>query len=83
MLYEVITVNDSQRYVVSPFEASPLYGDRHTYIYLTAVRDPMNGRTVGGIGIVFDSQPQFAAMLADALPRDDDGEAEAERGVGP
>ena len=29
---------------------------------------------MGGIGIVFDSEPQFSAMLEDALPRDDEGE---------
>ncbi|MGD0961230.1 MAG: hypothetical protein ABSB19_15595, partial [Methylomonas sp.] len=28
---------------------------------------------LGGIGIVFDSEPQFKAMLADVLPRDTDG----------
>jgi len=29
---------------------------------------------LGGIGIVFDSAPQFDAMLNDALPRDEKGE---------
>ncbi|MET0068315.1 MAG: cache domain-containing protein [Candidatus Thiodiazotropha sp.] len=69
-----LEVRESQRYVVSPFNTSELYGDRHTYIYLTAVRDLNTGQGIGGIGIVFDSEPQFNAMLEDALPRDDNGE---------
>ncbi|MET0090955.1 MAG: cache domain-containing protein [Candidatus Thiodiazotropha sp.] len=69
-----LEVRESQRYVVSPFNRTDLYDGRHTYIYLTAVRDLKTGQGIGGIGIVFDSEPQFAAMLDDALPRDDNGE---------
>ncbi len=69
-----LEVRESQRYVVSPFNRTDLYAGRHTYIYLTAVRDLKSAQSIGGIGIVFDSEPQFAAMLDDALPRDDNGE---------
>ena len=65
----------AQRYTVSEFSATPLYGGRHTYIYSTALCAPGSDAVVGGIGIVFDAKPQFAAMLQDALPRSAAGEA--------
>ncbi len=76
----VLALDDSQGYAVSPFLASPHYGGRHTYIYGAAIRSmgsPDNSRVVGGVGIVFDSEPQFAAMLKDALPRDESGQVQA------
>ncbi|MDD2337726.1 MAG: chemotaxis protein CheW [Geobacteraceae bacterium] len=67
---KIFQLNTTQQYHVSPFEASWLYNDRHTYIYNAAIRDPQNpGKVVGGIGIVFDSEPEFEAMLLDSLPR--------------
>lgn len=55
---------DSQRYFVSPFEETPLYGNRPTYIYHASV---VNGKeNIGGIGIVFDSEPEFRAILQDS-----------------
>lgn len=68
-----LAVSDAQQYVVSPFAPSPLYADRHTYVYATAVRAAGGAQAVGGIAIVFDAEAQFAAMLADTLPRDDSG----------
>lgn len=73
----VLAQGDSQGYAVSSFGATSLYGQRHTYIYGAAVRNPEDSAVVGGVGIVFDSAPQFAAMLQDALPRDEKGEAVA------
>lgn len=70
---DALNISDSQSYIVSPFEATSLYNDRHTYIYITAVRSLSGNGSVGGIGIVFDSEPQFSAMLEDALPRGNDG----------
>ncbi|MDT4329689.1 cache domain-containing protein [Methylomonas sp. MV1] len=65
---------DSQSYRVSPFARSALYAQRPTYIYNAAITDLADTtRVVGGIGIVFDSEPQFAAMLSDVLPRDEQG----------
>lgn len=66
-----LEIADSQRYTVTPFQPTPLYNQRPTYIYLTGIRAPTQQRVVGGIGIVFDSEPQFQAMLHDALPRDE------------
>ncbi|TNE82533.1 MAG: chemotaxis protein CheW, partial [Gammaproteobacteria bacterium] len=63
---------DTQSYCVSDFAPTPLYTNLPTYIYSAAIRDD-NGRPAGGIAIVFDSAPQFAAMLEDALPRAEDG----------
>jgi len=75
---ETLQLTESQHYRVSPFEATDLYAQngrpRHTYIYNAAISSlEGDGDVVGGIGIVFDSEPQFAAMLGDALPRDSQG----------
>jgi chemotaxis signal transduction protein len=72
---ETLSLDDSQCYSVSPFSATPLYAGRHTYVYGAAITDIGNeSRCVGGIGIVFDSEPQFREMLLDSLPRSDKGE---------
>jgi hypothetical protein len=75
---ETLSLNDSQRYRVSDFEATDLYADngreRPTYIYNAAITSLTRpGAVLGGIGIVFDSEPQFLSMLLDALPRDGAG----------
>lgn len=75
-MQRVLELGDSQRYVVSDFVATRFYNQRHTYIYGAAIHDPHNRSVVGGIGIVFDSEPQFAAMLRDAIPKDDHAEPE-------
>jgi chemotaxis signal transduction protein len=69
----ILALRDPQDYVVSEFAPSPLYDGRPTYIYGAAIPSARNGRTVGGVAIVFDAEPQFAAMLKDALPRDSEG----------
>lgn len=60
----------TQEYVVSAFEATPLYDHRPTYIYAAPIRHLDGNSIVGGIAIVFDSAPQFQAMLQDVVPRD-------------
>jgi chemotaxis signal transduction protein len=68
VLEQVLALASEQDYVVTPFEASALYGGRPTWIYHAAVRDPYDARkVVGGIGIVFDCERELAAMLAGAL----------------
>lgn len=68
-LQRVLQLRTTQQYCVSPFEPTWLYGDQPSYVYHAAVRHPEHANVVvGGIGIVFDSAPQFSAMLADALP---------------
>ncbi|MET0535554.1 MAG: chemotaxis protein CheW [Steroidobacter sp.] len=68
-----LELRDSQQFAVSAFAPSDLYGEQHTLIYSAAVRNESR-RVVGGIAIVFDSTPQFKAMLRDALPRNESGD---------
>jgi chemotaxis signal transduction protein len=69
----ILALRGDQAYAVSSFDATPLYGGRSTYIYGAAIQDPKRHGVTGGIAIVFDGAPQFAAMLTDALPHDDAG----------
>ena len=72
---ETLALGNSESYCVSAFEPSDLYADRHTYIYCAAICAlEARGRVVGGIAIVFDSAPQFPAMLSESLPRAENGE---------
>lgn len=68
-----LEIQNTQQYTVSDFVASPLYGGRHSYIYMTSVQAPGSGAAVGGIAIVFDAEPQFRAILEDTLPKESDG----------
>ena len=65
-------LRDDQGWARSDFEPTPFYRDRDTYVYAAAVQGEAGG-VAGGVAIVFDGTPQFAAMLHDALPRDDGG----------
>lgn len=67
-LAAVRALRNEQQYYVTPFVPTPLYGNRPTYVYHAAIRDP-NSETVvvGGIGIVFDAEPEFSAMLRGAF----------------
>lgn len=70
-----LSLRSGQHYAVSAFEPTPLYDGAPTLIYTAAVHGPVGGRALGGIAIVFDSTPQFAAILTDSLPTDEDGTA--------
>ncbi len=65
----------AQHYAVSDFVVTPLYNNLASYIYVAAIRSMDNTEVLGGVAIVFDSAPQFKAMLQDVLPRDAQGEA--------
>lgn len=67
---ETLDLKTTQEYVVSTFEPSPYYNNRSTYIYNACIRN-FNEENVGGIGIVFDAESQFEAMLHDTLPKDE------------
>ncbi|MFL6603107.1 MAG: chemotaxis protein CheW [Steroidobacteraceae bacterium] len=73
---DTLALSGTQAYSVSQFRPSPLYGGRPTLIFAAAVRSA-EGRCVGGIAVVFDTAPQLAAMLQDAIPKDEGGEAQA------
>ncbi|MBW8189653.1 cache domain-containing protein [Neiella marina] len=71
---QALKIKDSQQYSVSNFVSSPYYNDKPTYIYNASITDLNNSeRVLGGIGIVFDSEPQFKDMLTDTLPRNERG----------
>jgi chemotaxis signal transduction protein len=60
-----------EKYFVTPFEKTDLYDDRFTYIYGASITDFNNhNKTVGGIGIVFDSEYQFQTILKESLNSD-------------
>ncbi len=64
--------HNPEKYFVSAYDATELYDNRHTYIYGASITDSSNPqRTVGGIGIVFDSEFQFQSMLYDAIDNDE------------
>jgi chemotaxis signal transduction protein len=67
-----LALRDPQAFAVSAFAPSELYRNEPTLIFGAAL-GVTTGRAVGGIGIIFDSKPQLAAMLNDALPRSASG----------
>jgi chemotaxis signal transduction protein len=73
---DTLALSGTQAYSVSQFRPSPLYGGRPTLIFAAAVRSA-EGRCAGGIAVVFDTAPQLAAMLQDAIPKDERGQAQA------
>ncbi len=66
---KTLSLKDSSKYSVSPFEKTFLYSNNHTYIYGAAINKIESSQVIGGIGIVFDSTSQFQDMLKDALPQ--------------
>lgn len=68
---KTLSNQNTQNYFVSPFEKSSFYNDMPTYIYSATIR--YNGKTLGGIGIVFDAFPQFNAMLEDSFSSSKNG----------
>ena len=59
---------------VSKFEKTPLYDNQSTYIYCSAIRSFKDENIInGGIAVIFDSTPQFKAMLDETLPIDVEG----------
>ncbi len=63
---ECLALRDPMRYAVSTFVPSDLYGGAGTYVYAAPIL--VEGRAVGGVGLVFDSTSQFESMLRAALP---------------
>jgi len=62
-LAQVLSLRTEQQYYVSSFVANALYDNAPTYVYHAAIRAPDSDKVVGGIGVVFDSAPEFLAML--------------------
>jgi hypothetical protein len=59
----------SQEYFVSEFAQSPFYGAKPTYIYYASI--VKEKKVVGGIGIVFDAEVEFKAILDDCVSEDE------------
>jgi chemotaxis signal transduction protein len=69
----ILANHKESNYFVSPFEKTDLYDNKYTYIYGASITDTEGGtNTVGGIGIVFDSEFQFNAMLKDNMQEKED-----------
>jgi chemotaxis signal transduction protein len=62
---KTILKNSSSVYIVSDFEKTPYYNNQNSYIYNAPITN--KNKVVGGIGIVFDSKPQFYDILNDAI----------------
>ncbi len=63
---QCLAVRDAMGYAVSAFESSALYCGKETYIFSAPILS--GNQVMGGVGVVFDSAPQFAAMLEAVLP---------------
>ena len=75
-LAQVHALRSDQDYCVTPFASTVLYGDRPTYVYHAAIRHPSDDTVVvGGIGIVFDAETEFLAMLRGGLGNKSDANA--------
>ena len=71
---KTLNLKDTSKYCVSKFEKTPLYDNQSTYIYCSAIRSFKDENIInGGIAVIFDSTPQFNAMLDESLPRDIEG----------
>ena len=69
-----LNITDSSNYCVSDFEKSNLYNAKHTYIYNAPILSLKEEQKVlGGIGIVFDSEMEFEAMINESLTKQEDG----------
>lgn len=67
---KTLQIKDSSKYCVSDFEITDLYDNKATYIYNAPIKSEKDDHTiVGGIGIVFDSEVEFKAMIDESMPR--------------
>ncbi|WP_200414427.1 chemotaxis protein CheW [Arcobacter sp. FWKO B] len=73
-----LSLKNTSDYCVSNFEQSLFYDSKHTYIYNAAIKSLTNQKNLGGIGIVFDAEKEFADMLNDSLPKDINGNIKAD-----
>jgi len=72
---KTLTLKDTSKYCVSKFEKTNLYHNESTYIYCSAIRSFKNEQNInGGIAVVFDSTPEFEAMLTETLPENKSNE---------
>lgn len=70
-LTKVMNLRSDQEYHVSQFTTSELYEHAQTYIYHAAIKSSNSNTSIGGIGLVFDSTPEFSAMLQGGIANKD------------
>lgn len=75
---DCLLLSAADQYAVSSFAPSALYQQQSTYIYHAPVFSGSAEKASGGIALVFDSAPQFSAMLSDILPKNEQGEVKAD-----
>lgn len=68
-LKQTLQLKNQAHYCVSAFEPTALYQNRPTYIYSAAIfEDPDSpSQAIGAIALVFDSEPQFEAILNESM----------------
>ncbi|WP_334119243.1 chemotaxis protein CheW [Limnobacter sp.] len=68
-IHNVMQLKNQSQYCVSKFEKTDLYQDRPTYIYSAAVFENADNpsQCIGAIALVFDSEPQFEAILNESM----------------
>lgn len=68
-LKDAMLLKNQSEYCVSKFEISELYQNRPTYIYAAALfENPSKpSQSIGVIALVFDSEPQFEAILNESM----------------
>lgn len=72
---KTLHIRSSSKYCVSDFEKTELYDNKNTYIYNASIKSLENPNEInGGIGIVFDSEVEFEAMINESMPRSADGQ---------
>ena len=65
-----LRLDNTQQYVVSEFVKSELYDNNYTYFYHAPIKNWDNiSENVGGMALVFDSLPEFKAMLEETQPK--------------
>lgn len=67
VVQRVSRFGNEDAYVVEGFGPHSYYGSRPTYVYHAALRAADGVTVLGGIGLVFDSTVELAAMLDNAL----------------
>jgi len=68
---KTLTNKVTQNYFVSDFNNTELYNNKATYIYSASIKCTNN--ETFGIAVVFDSEPEFKAMLNDSFPKNQKG----------
>lgn len=70
-VHQCLQLQDPARYVVSDWASSRFHPEGPTFVYAAALHHPTTARPIGGVGVVWSSTAQLAAMLRDCSPEAD------------